>query len=902
MGFDAQNFGLGLLAGWASAYGIYRARNLIAGTVQQVNQGAQRVQYSATRSADSRYINDLIELCETSHLAGKQIKLSEIVVEPRFLPPDILATPPDEEPYPSPYKVVPNIPDHPFLQAPFALETLAIDELAHGNHALALVGQRGSGRTTALMTIALQALGRVKFRATPDGVQQRLDAEERKMAEKERAVRVKERVTMEQRAKDQLATEQGENFEAAGDLRGPKDKQAKPADLPGTQANFNRLMPIYVHLADLGLKTTDSSGTVDPAEPIVRAVQSNVRRVTASTIPRNFYSRLSRGQALLLVDGFDDMAEAERLAALDWLRAFRELYPGNFVIVAAPAVGWAPLAQAGFTAVFLRPWSDLDADSVAKSFKDNWPKINRGRPRKTLNDEIVERAQANNRALSTTEVILKIWAGYAEDTDAVGVAGWYRAYLGRMVPKWEDSQNALTQIALLQLDEGFISAGRLQAMGALTSAALDATSGSLLQAGAEAPDEAEAPQADKKDTETASAQGRLLGVLRRAGLLIRFRGDRYRFRSSMLASYLASIAVRSASLDALKERLDQPDWNAALAYAALARPMDDLASFLLKAQPDLLMETQIKMARWLAYAPADAKWRGVVLNGLGVQFIAPSQYPTLRERVAAALVESRDKNVLLVFRRAVRNMDADIRRLACLAMGALGDPEGLRDLRPLIDDRDPRVQLAAGMALGAVGTDEALQVMAVALTSGSEPMRQAMAEAFSALPEQGFPTLFDAIRDDDLMVRRAAVFGLRRIKSTWALIEIYRTFLEDDQWYVRSAAQHAFQENQFGRAVSMTLAYPSAQEIGWLQKWAAARGEALPTGEAGWSMLIRVLQEGDAAGRAMAARAAGQLLRVDMLKPLYNALRDARDDVRSAAFRSLAEIQVVLGQPLPSLL
>jgi HEAT repeat protein len=65
-------------------------------------------------------------------------------------------------------------------------------------------------------------------------------------------------------------------------------------------------------------------------------------------------------------------------------------------------------------------------------------------------------------------------------------------------------------------------------------------------------------------------------------------------------------------------------------------------------------------------------------------------------------------------------MNPDIRRLACLGMGAVGDVEAIRDLKPLIQDQLMEVQLAAGMALGAVGTEEALETMLIAFTEGSE--------------------------------------------------------------------------------------------------------------------------------------------------------------------------------------
>jgi HEAT repeat protein len=306
------------------------------------------------------------------------------------------------------------------------------------------------------------------------------------------------------------------------------------------------------------------------------------------------------------------------------------------------------------------------------------------------------------------------------------------------------------------------------------------------------------------------------------------------------------------------------------------------------------------MARWLAYASPDVEWRGPVLNYLGTQLVSPSQYPLIRERVAAALIDSRDKNILLVFRKAVRNMDADIRRLACLGLGAVGEADGLRDLTPLLNDQNPNVQLAAGMALGAIGTEEALQPMVIALTSGTEQIRQTMAEAFAALPEEGYPTLYEAVTDEDFMLRRAAIFGLRRIQTTWALVAIYRAFLEDEQWYVRSAAQQAFQELTYGRTTSLTTSYPKPEEIVWLKEWVATRGENLPAGDAANQVLLRALQEGDAPIRSLAALNLAQLGMVDTTRSLYSALRDGREEVRAAAHRALAELQVQMGRPLPS--
>ncbi len=893
MNFDAENFGLGLLVGWATAYAVFRTREQIRAAWEGARNRVTSVEQSATRGADSRYVNDLVDYCETEHLAGRFVKLSDIVVEPRFLPPQELAAPPENDVVRSVYRVVPNIPDHPYLQTSFNVETLSISELATGSNALALLGLPGSGRTTALLTIALHSLGKVHFEPPVDSVQKQLDAEEARLAEKERAVRVQERIVMEQRAKERLASEIGLTFSVEAD-----EEQKKAIPL------FNRLMPVYVHFADLLVAANEFGTEADPSEYLVRAVQNSVSRVTASTIPRNLYLRLNRGQIMLLLDGYDELPEDEQPVALAWLSAFREQYGRNFLIVAGPAKGYGPLMQVGLTPTFIRPWGDLETRRAAERWSEAWPQIAKGRRKVQSPDaDAIARARANARALSPLEITLKIWAMYAQDTEGIGVESWLRAFLKRHISNSDAFIKQMALLAALQLDEGFISSERLQALaiGVEEPPPMDSDvreDPGLKVGRTEAEKRREAiRRSGKADSETTSAQGRLLGLLRGSGLLVRHRGDRYTFRHPLLAAYLGSLSLNRESLAV---KANESSWQHAMPYAALRHSLDDLVGERMRATPDLLLDNLVELARWLAYASPDVEWRGALLNTLGNQMIAPSQYPLIRDRVTAALIDTRDKSALLIFRKAARNMDADMRRLACLGMGALGETDGLRDLTPLLNDQDANVQIAAAMALGAIGTEAAMQPMVVALTNGAEQVRQTVAEAFAAMPEAGYPTLYDAVSQEDFLLRRAAIFGLRRLRTTWALVAIYRAFLEDDQWYVRSAAQQAFQELTYGRAVSLTSPYPKPEQIPWLQNWASRRGEPLPAGEAALQMLLRALKEGDAPIRTLAASNLGQLGAADAMRALYAALRDGREEVRATAHQALAELQLQIGERLPS--
>ncbi len=284
MGFDVENFGLGLVAGWVSAYIVYRLRREIGSVVGSARSQASSAQNYATRSADSRYINDLVALAKSRHLAGQFADLTDLIVEPRFLASPELVGPPSDDVIPSVFRIVPRIYDHPYLHAPFNIETLSMDDLATGDRALALLGMPGSGRTTALFAIAMHSLGLVKFSQMEDFVQRNLDAEEAALTDEERKERVKARARIAELAREELSEKHGIIFNFG------EDAEQRPDIL-----HFNQLFPVYVHVGNVNVTSREFGSNIDPGEPLVRAVQSQVGPITARTLPANLYKRLNSG-------------------------------------------------------------------------------------------------------------------------------------------------------------------------------------------------------------------------------------------------------------------------------------------------------------------------------------------------------------------------------------------------------------------------------------------------------------------------------------------------------------------------------------------------------------------------------------------------------------------------------
>jgi HEAT repeat protein len=970
---DRGSFIAGAATGWATAYAAYRARHFFVNVKDMVvTPQADSTQEFAGRSDDARYSSDLIKHCQTTHLAGHAINLSEILVEPRFIAAQELVEPPDDDVVQTVFHVVPKTHDHPFLHSPYNIPDLTVDDLGHGDRMLTLLGLPGSGRTTALQAIALWCLGEVRFDPMVDPVQQQMESDEKSIkSNDERAQSIRDRLQIEEMAKQSLAEKRGTDV----------------SDFTTTRKlSLRQFTPVYAHFANINVSANEFGRNIDPAEPLLRALQHYTGRVTSRTMAAHFYNELNKDRVLLLLDGFDDLPHSERPRKLEWLRAYLEQYGQNFVIVAGPANGYGGLLKAGLSPMFLRPWRDRDIDTLANKWAESWQKISgiRRKGDAELESGTLAYAKARNRTRNPFEITMKLWKTY-DLQDESSYQDWLDGLLTHYLPErtLEETLPSLIQAAILQLDEGYITLERF--VEVLSGIALPDILSKTGEEKTTTPEEAEetaAPEGDEEhEIEIEEAAGdlrdlvdemddmdnlvaddeidddltdlldddmsadfesseevtastgynngdedipedipedkmskelmkelnkigkeyvKLFAQLHKNGLLVYYRGNRYQFRHKLLADYLASLSLQEAEEEHLLERASELRWQQAIGYASMHTSIDAVVKMHIEAQPDILHNNILEMARWVSYTSGQVEWRSQILRILGNAFVAHNQYLLMRERLAAALISMRDKNTLVIFRKALGHPNPDIRRLSCLGIGALQMEETIEDISNMLIDDDDDVTRAAGLALGAIGTEDAIDTMVVALTDGEEGLRQAVAETLAAIPEDGYPILFDAVYHEDHLLRRAAVFGLQRVNTSWSLIALYRRALEDDQWIVRSAAEIAFQKMHYGDKATGIKRYPEIESIPWLRDWLVSLG----TGDAAVSeeddLLVKALNEGDELVRALSAITIGQLGLATHTEVLYMMLRNQSDIVRESAHRALGDMQRHIGQPLPS--
>jgi HEAT repeat protein len=162
--------------------------------------------------------------------------------------------------------------------------------------------------------------------------------------------------------------------------------------------------------------------------------------------------------------------------------------------------------------------------------------------------------------------------------------------------------------------------------------------------------------------------------------------------------------------------------------------------------------------------------------------------------------------------------------------------------------------------------------------------------------EGGYPTLYDGVSADELIIRRVSMFGLRRVETEWARELIRQKFLSESEFMVRVIAQEAFLAFEAG--LQGPQAIPTPDQITWIVRWAEARDLNMARGQRAEAIATQMLNDKLDEIRQLGAIALGQMGIVRAVKPLYDKLQDPSPAVREAAFRALSDIQVQLGESL----
>jgi hypothetical protein len=647
-------------------------------------------------------------------------------------------------------------------------------------------------------------------------------------------------------------------------------------------------VPFFFHVANLKLPIADPK---DALTPLIEASAEYAPILDLGHLPTFVQNAFTSGEALLLIDGFDEIAPESQQVITDYFKIIIQNYPKTRIVTTgAPeyldgliALGFAPLTLMTWSArdneKFIEQWGELWSQTVAL---EAWAQTGPAQVDPLLLNVWLS---ADNANLSPFELTLKAWGAYAGDSLGPHVLEAIATHIRRIAP-------ANTPLAALETLAMQVVLN-VQPVFDPRVARAWVKSFEVVEEKVEVEGEiaAETPDSKGKKTEkVATPTYGLLGKMVDSGLLTEHPNQKMRFAHPVFAGYLAGRALMNYNTE--ETILNQPDWSGkylALHYFAAHGDASKLVQALMGFSRLPMHRPLFAAARWLRDAPRNAAWRGKLFGSLAAILQTEGIPLNLRGQAMAAFVVSNDPSVATLFRQFSTTLTFDLVHLSVLGAGAMRDPKAVQILEQALNAPSQPVRRAACMALVAIGTNEALETVAHTLLNGEENIRRAAAEALANDPGEGHAMLRDGLTISDILLRRAVAYGLGRVNEPWAVEALQKIQIEDDQWVVRNAATEVLDsKTSAGSRAPHKLKAPS--ESPWLIEFAGKQGMGVSPGVPATDILLLALKSEDSDTRLAALPYLKFTPNEGVITQLYDAMYKDDPELREAAYNILWEL------------
>jgi HEAT repeat protein len=654
--------------------------------------------------------------------------------------------------------------------------------------------------------------------------------------------------------------------------------------------NLTQLSPIVVHAGDL-LNSADADVAV--WDRFLAAISVHVTSISAKRLPDFIGSLLKQERALLLVDGLDELAPPQFEQATQVLEELLKQYPRLRVVVTAHPRCLGRLPRLGFQPLPLASWGFAQRALLISRWSDLWNQyiINQAEANASAADPllVIGWLLNNTENLTPLEITLKVWAAMAGDSLGPGSVATIEAYIRRlMVGQPDKNRAAVEQLAAQAILAQQTVIKRQIAekwLGGSDSAAVQ----SLL---------ADEEGVEFKRPDRVRAKGALPDLLE-CGLLTQRVGDCVSIQHPVVSAYLA--AQKLAEMGGGMQLLAQAEWSgrsAALQFLSIADSQGAwLGEFITDSDGDPTQQNLLEVCRWLRIAPEGLSWVPNAMRRLAGSLQKDGLPLSLKARLTIGLAQSGKSGVAVLLRQMAASPDENLRQLAALGLGLMRDAKSTQEIIRLLSERSPAIYRAAILALTSIGDKAGLEAVASVLISGDDSQRRAAAEGLANHPEEGHPTLEEASAVEDPAVRRAAVFGLGRIRQPWAIKILEKLRAEDSQWVVQDAAHQVLSAIQEANPRTPRR-LPALTQLPWLIALAAERGMGVAPGKPAFEMLYRALKEGTPDQKLAAIYYLSERGDENAVLPLSQMYFSSTGELRERAFDALYSLSAA-GAPLP---
>ncbi len=824
---DPLSFIIGFISASVIWFLAARARPMLEELRKSFAEQNEQARVRKTSSVEENHRRLILRRAQGAHLAAQLFALDEILQEPLLLAPPAAVEPNGAARFEDIVtQTLPYLPAWPEIAAIYQPQTLTLSQALMGDANLVIIGQPGSGKSVALAHLA------------------------------------------------SLAANHSEKL--------------------GALQNFT---PFYFHVADIKLTAHDSK---DALAVVSEAAARHVPIFDRGKMPSFVQSAFKSREVLFILDGYDEIPQNEQILVAEFFKALLKAYPKTRIVVSGAPEYLDGLIPLGFAPLALCAWNELGAKKFLTQWSELWSRTVALEAWSQTGPEQVDPLLLNSWLTSSSlnlspfELTLKIWNAYAGDSLGPSVLDSIATHIRRIAPPNTpiaalETLAMQTIISAAPIFDPYKAREWVKSFEPTEEPPQEETAADVTAEVNPDAEEASPLPKNKKSEKIAAPSIGLVEKMRDSGLLVESH-ERMRFVHPVLAGYLASLPL--ADHGAEETLLNQPDWSGkylAMRFIAARGNADRLVQAMLEFSRLPMHRPLFAAARWLRDASKKAAWRGKMFGTLAAILQTDGVPLNLRGQAMAAFAYSGDSNAAVLFRQFASSNSSELARLAILGLGAVRDVKSLSLIEQALESPSSSVKRAACMALTALGTNDALEIAARALLNGEEDVRRAASEALANDPNEGYAMLRDGASINDILLRRAAIYGLGRVRETWATDLLKKIQIEDEQWVVRNAATEVLEMRESGGNLApMKLKAP--HQTPWLVEFAAKKGIGVSPGVPATDLLLLALKDEDPEARLAALPFLKYTPQDVVLKQLYEAMYKDDPELREAIFNLLWEL------------
>jgi HEAT repeat protein len=605
---------------------------------------------------------------------------------------------------------------------------------------------------------------------------------------------------------------------------------------------FQSVLPLYIPLDEIHLENLDIE---NPLQSLAASVANIYSSKVRNKIPRFVHRLAAENKLVLLIDGLDELPPASMDRFMPFVQKLVQKYPHCSVIAACSTMYIGDLSRQGFLPVMMKSWNKQDATLFLKKWSLAWNQDDSSKQQSlpedtsTLRNAWLTQEYQHLTPLEWTLIALCAYNNLPISQYNIHNLFWGLSALGiEYPPSSELSRWALTNLL----------------------------------------------SPDKPNPYPGINTVNLVTASRLTGEVKLF----HSFIQCLLAAYI---------LDPKSEdfyELMKMKWAPANETSKLAIAIKNIFPPFSPNEFSELYQSVLDQADSLHYADPKSTNAKNLLRQVASLIISQPLTLQLKTKLITSLLKSPFEDVGQFLGYLLKSSDPLLRTLGALGCGLHREIQ-IEPLVNLLQDPVPSCYQSACLALVSIGTPSAIDAVTTVLVHGHERLQIAAAQALANDLLLGQPILREAVKENDVLVRKAVIHGLSRINQEWALKLLESVAVNDEQWVIKDAAA-AIINQRSNKQASLPQPIPEPANLPWLIQYASIRGIGLAPGRKHYDIIISAIEEGEPST---------QLAAIDYLRyypvkestpTLLKYLKSNNPELKEAAYQALWFFQRVSTQ------